>query len=119
MAGAYSLNDLIADLDRITRNQDSDGQIVASAKPLLAQLVRQPECLDSKFKKRGDTAYGRYMLHRAPRFNITAISGVPATRLQLTITTPGASSVSSKMRFKRHAFVDATTAHNLIMPSWK
>jgi predicted metal-dependent enzyme (double-stranded beta helix superfamily) len=80
MAGAYSFDDLIADLDRITRTQDSDAQIVAAVKPLLAELLRLPECLDSKFKKRGETAYGRYMLHRAPRFNITAIVWGPGDK---------------------------------------
>ncbi|MEX0804748.1 MAG: cysteine dioxygenase family protein [Candidatus Binatia bacterium] len=73
MTTPYSLENLIQDLDRITRDDDAAAAIVAAAKPLLAKFVRQPDCLEAKFKKRGDAAYGRYMLHRAPRFNITAI----------------------------------------------
>ena len=61
------------DLDRITRAESSPAEIVAAAKPLLAKLVQQPDCLQAQYKKRGASAYGRYMLHRAPRFNITAI----------------------------------------------
>jgi predicted metal-dependent enzyme (double-stranded beta helix superfamily) len=73
MAGEYSLQSFIRDLNRITAADSSPAKIVAAAKPLLAQLVQQPDCLQAQYKKRGATAYGRYMLHRAPRFNITAI----------------------------------------------
>ncbi len=73
MTVTYSLENLIQDLDRITRVENSPKKIVAEAKPLLAKLVQRPDCIESKFKKRGATAYGRYMLHRAPRFNVTAI----------------------------------------------
>ncbi|HEY6996585.1 MAG TPA: hypothetical protein VH851_01585, partial [Candidatus Binatia bacterium] len=69
----YSLETFIADLDRITSAETSQEKIVAAAKPLLERLVRQPNCLDPKYKKRGATAYGRYMLHRAPRFNISSV----------------------------------------------
>ena len=64
----YSLQTFIADLERITREEASQEKIVAAAKPLLAKLVRQPDCIDPKFRKRGATAYGRYMLHRSPLF---------------------------------------------------
>jgi len=73
MAPEYSLQSFIRDLDDITRNQNSPATIVAAAKPLLAKLVQRPDCVEPKFKKRGVTEYGRYMLHRAPRFNITAV----------------------------------------------
>jgi len=69
----YSLEKFIEDLDRITRTETSQEKIVGAAKPLLERLVRQPDCLDPKYKKRGTTAYGRYMLHRAPRFNISSV----------------------------------------------
>jgi predicted metal-dependent enzyme (double-stranded beta helix superfamily) len=69
----YSLEKFIEDLDRITRTETSQEKIVAAAKPLLERLVRQPDCLDPKYKKRGTTAYGRYMLHRTPRFNISSV----------------------------------------------
>jgi len=73
MALEYSLQSFIRDLDDITRNQNSPATIVAVAKPLLAKLVQRPDCVEPRFKKRGVTEYGRYMLHRAPRFNITAV----------------------------------------------
>lgn len=73
MAAVYSLQSFIGDMDNITRDENSPEKIVADAKPLLIKLVQQPDCLEPKFKKRGAAAYGRYMLHRAPRFNITAV----------------------------------------------
>jgi len=73
MSDRYSLNDFIQDLDRITRSEDSQESIVAAAKPLLAWLVQQPDCLEARHRKRGANAYGRYMLHRAPLFNISSV----------------------------------------------
>lgn len=73
MADRYSLNDFIADLDRITRAEKSQEKIVGAAKPLLARLVSQTDCIAPQYRKRGATAYGRYMLHRAPLFNISAV----------------------------------------------
>ena len=35
--------------------------------------MRNPDCIEPKFRKRGATAYGRYMLHRAPLFNISSV----------------------------------------------
>jgi predicted metal-dependent enzyme (double-stranded beta helix superfamily) len=69
----YSLENFITDLDRITREETSQEKIVAAAKPLLAKLVQQPNCIEAKFRKRGATAYGRYMLHRAPLFNVSSV----------------------------------------------
>jgi predicted metal-dependent enzyme (double-stranded beta helix superfamily) len=73
MSEPYTLKSFIRDLDRITRGDNPPGKIVAEAKPLLAQLIRHPDCIEPKFKKRGATTYGRYMLHRAPQFNVTAV----------------------------------------------
>jgi predicted metal-dependent enzyme (double-stranded beta helix superfamily) len=73
VAAVYSLRSFIGDMDNITRDENSPEKIVADAKPLLIKLVQQPDCIEPKFKKRGAAAYGRYMLHRAPRFNITAV----------------------------------------------
>jgi predicted metal-dependent enzyme (double-stranded beta helix superfamily) len=69
----YSLENFIVDLDRITRAETSEEKIVTAAKPLLARLVQQPDCIDEKFRKRGATAYGRYMLHRGPLFNVSSV----------------------------------------------
>ena len=73
MAPKYSLQMFIQDMARITRDENAPAKIVAAAKPLLAQLVLWPDSIEPKFKQRGATAYGRYMLHRAPRFNITTV----------------------------------------------
>jgi predicted metal-dependent enzyme (double-stranded beta helix superfamily) len=78
MANEYSLRHFIQDMDRITRDENSPANIVAEAKPLLAKLIQDPDCIAPQFKKRGATAYGRYMLHRAPRFNITAVVWGPS-----------------------------------------
>ena len=73
MAQEYSLQRFIRDMDDITRDANSPATIVAAARPLLAKLVQRPDCVEPKFKKRGATEYGRYMLHRAPQFNVTAV----------------------------------------------
>jgi predicted metal-dependent enzyme (double-stranded beta helix superfamily) len=73
MAEPYSLGTFIEDLTRITDTESSAATIVAQAKPLLAKLIQQPDCIEAKFKERGPTAYGRYMLHRAPRFNVNVV----------------------------------------------
>ena len=70
---SYTLNNFIEDMERITREEHSQERIVAVAKPLLAKLVQQPNCIEAKYRKRGATAYGRYMLHRAPRFNVSSV----------------------------------------------
>ena len=73
MVYRYSLTDFSKDLNGIAVADSSAGAIVAQAKPLLARLIRQPDCIEAKFKQRGATAYGRYMLHRAPRFNVNVV----------------------------------------------
>ena len=73
MANEYSVKDFIQHLDDITRAENLPDKIVTLAKPLLAKLVQQPDCIAPQFKKRGATAYGRYMLHRAPLFNISTV----------------------------------------------
>src|SRR5438093_13674280 len=72
MAVGYSLQSFIRNMDRNILEESSPAKIVAEAKSLLAMLLRQPDCIEPKFKKRGATAYGRYMLHRASQFNVTA-----------------------------------------------
>jgi len=69
----YSLEAFIQDLDRITRAENSPATIVNQAKPLLAALVRNRDCIEPRFKKHGGQTYGRYMLHRAPLFNVTSV----------------------------------------------
>lgn len=69
----YTLQQFIEDLDHITASARQPQEIVAAANPLLAQLVRNPHCIEPCFKRHGVTTYGRYMLHRAPRFNVTSV----------------------------------------------
>src|SRR5207249_11363834 len=116
MADGYSLQSFIRDMDRIILEESSPAKIVAEAKSLLAMLLRQPDCIEPKFKKRGATAYGRYMLHRAPQFNVTAVVWVRAITRRLTITTPGDWLALSRTKFRRRAFAGGTTARNRIMP---
>jgi predicted metal-dependent enzyme (double-stranded beta helix superfamily) len=73
MAISYSLQDFIEALDRITRAETSQEEIVAKAKPLLAKLIGQPNCINENYTRRGATAYGRYMLHRGPLFNVSSV----------------------------------------------
>jgi len=70
---SYSLQQLINDLTSITARYQEQDKIVAVAKPLLAELVKSPDCIEPQFKRHGGKAYGRYMLHRAPRFNVTSV----------------------------------------------
>lgn len=73
MTSNYSLEDFIQDLDRITRAGTTQKKIVAEAKPLLAKLIQQPDCIAARYRRRGAAAYGRYMLHRAPLFNVSSV----------------------------------------------
>ena len=73
MSNVYTLKEFIADLERITNAETAQEKILAAAKPLLAKLVQQPNCIEEKYRRRGATAYGRYMLHRSPRFNISSV----------------------------------------------
>lgn len=70
---AYTLEKFIADLTSITDRYQEQEKIVAVAKPLLGELVKNPDCIESQFKRHGGKAYGRYMLHRAQRFNVTSV----------------------------------------------
>jgi predicted metal-dependent enzyme (double-stranded beta helix superfamily) len=73
MKSRYALEDLIRDLNRITQTESSGEKIVAQAKPLLERLVQDADCIAPQFKRRGAASYGRYMLHRAPLFNVTTV----------------------------------------------
>ena len=69
----YSFEAFIQDLDHITRAQSAPSKIVAEAKSLLADLMKNPDCIAPRFKQHGGKLYGRYMLHRAPLFNVTSV----------------------------------------------
>ncbi|HEU4342328.1 MAG TPA: cysteine dioxygenase family protein [Candidatus Binatia bacterium] len=73
MPKSYTLASFIEDVDRITRTETSAAAIVGEVKPLLTRLLQNPHCLAPEHRKRGETSYGRYMLHRALNFNVTAV----------------------------------------------
>ena len=69
----YALKQFIQDLNQITRRYSEPEKIVAVAKPLLAELVKNPGCIEPQFKRHGGKTYGRYMLHRDRLFNVTSV----------------------------------------------
>ena len=70
----YSLAQFVADLDRITARESAPAAITAQVAPLLGRLVRNDAAIPAPFRGRGpDGGRGRFMLHRAPRFNVTSV----------------------------------------------
>ena len=69
----YTLQAFIADLDRITREESSGERITERAAPLLARLVQDPSSIPAEYRRSTPESRGRYMLHRAPRFNVTSV----------------------------------------------
>jgi len=70
---AYTLDRFVADLDRITRQETSPERITERVAPLLAELVRHPESIPARYLHAPSGTRGRYLLHRAPRFNVTSV----------------------------------------------
>src|SRR5205823_2811495 len=61
------------DLDRPVVTTCGSG-ITARVAPLLAKLVKDPHVVPVEFRRRPPgQKRGRYMLHRAPRFNVTSV----------------------------------------------
>jgi predicted metal-dependent enzyme (double-stranded beta helix superfamily) len=69
----YTLQTFIDDLDRITREETSAERITERAAPLLGRLVKDPSSIPPEYLKSTPQSRGRYMLHRAPRFNVTSV----------------------------------------------
>src|SRR5438094_8092446 len=76
----YMLTDFIADLDRITREESAAHRITARTAPLLARLVRDPSSIAARYLASPPGQRGRYMLHRAPTFNVTSVVWRPGDR---------------------------------------
>jgi predicted metal-dependent enzyme (double-stranded beta helix superfamily) len=73
-AESYTLTDFIADLDRITREERSGRAITERIAPLLGRLVKDPASIPAEYLRcPADGGRGRYILHRAPRFNVTSV----------------------------------------------
>src|SRR6266850_4736664 len=69
----YTLSDFIGDLDRITREEASVHRVTERTAPLLARLVRNPGSIPAEYLKSPAGQRGRFILHRAPKFNITSV----------------------------------------------
>lgn len=70
----YTLADFIADVDRIAREERSAHRITERVSPLLHRLVKHPESVPAEFRRKPAGAKrGRYLLHRAPHFNVTSV----------------------------------------------
>jgi len=76
----YTLSDFIDDLDRITREESAAHRITARTAPLLARLVRDPSSIAARYLASPPGQRGRYMLHRAPTFNVTSVVWRPGDR---------------------------------------
>src|SRR4030095_12730907 len=79
-AMAYTLEQFVADLDRITRAESDATVITDRVAPLLSQLVKNPDAIPAQYRRSPDGQRGRYMLHRAPQFNVTAVLCRPGDR---------------------------------------
>ena len=71
--GTYTLQAFIDDLERITSEETAPERITERAAPLLGRLVQDPSTISPQYLRSTPQSRGRYMLHRAPRFNITAV----------------------------------------------
>ena len=68
----YTLESFVAALDRITAREGEPEAITRAIAPLLGRLVQNPHAFPAPFRGRApDGGRGRFMLHRAPRFNVT------------------------------------------------
>jgi 3-mercaptopropionate dioxygenase len=68
-----TLQDFIREMEELTTAETDPRRITELGKPLLQQLVSHPDAIEERFKRGGSDGHGRYMLHRAPRFNVTAV----------------------------------------------
>ena len=77
----YTLQQFVADLDRITTRESAPEAITGQIAPLLGRLVKNPDAIPARFRGRApDGGRGRFMLHRAPRFNVTSVVWRPGDR---------------------------------------
>lgn len=69
----YTLDDFIADVDRIARDETDARILTERVKPLLGQLVKNPDSIPERYRRKPQGQRGRFMLHRAPHFNVTSV----------------------------------------------
>jgi len=72
-AAAYTLDAFIADVDGIAREETDARVITERVKPLLGRLVRDPASIPEHYRRKPPGQRGRFMLHRAPHFNVTSV----------------------------------------------
>jgi len=70
---AYTLRNFLADVDRVTVEEQVPEVITERVSVLMAPLLRNSDCIPAEFRRRPAEGHGRYMLHRSERFNVTAI----------------------------------------------
>jgi predicted metal-dependent enzyme (double-stranded beta helix superfamily) len=77
----YTLEQFVADLDRITGREREPEAITNQIAPLLGRLLKNPSAIPAPFRGSApDGGRGRFMLHRAPRFNVTSVVWRPGDR---------------------------------------
>jgi predicted metal-dependent enzyme (double-stranded beta helix superfamily) len=76
----YTLTTFIDDLDCITREETTPERITERTAPLLARLVRDLRSIPAHYLTSPAGQRGRYMLHRAPKFNVTSVVWRPGDR---------------------------------------
>ena len=77
----YTLEQFVADLDRITARETGPEAITAQIEPFLGRLIKNPDAIPARFRERApDGGRGRFILHRAPRFNVTSVVWRPGDR---------------------------------------
>jgi len=70
---AYTLDQFVGDLDRITHEETDAITLTERIAPLLGQLVKHPAAVPAEYRRAPAGQRGRYMLHRSPRFNVTSV----------------------------------------------
>lgn len=70
---SYSLEQFVGDLDVITARESDPAVITAKAAPLLSRLCENPDALPARYRTAPAGRRGRYILHRAPLFNVTVV----------------------------------------------
>lgn len=80
-AETYALEDFIADLARITREETSPHTITERVAPLLGRLVKNPAAVPAQYRTAPAGQRGRYMLYRAAAFNVTSVIWRPGDRV--------------------------------------
>ena len=83
---AYTLDQFVGDLDRITHEETDATTITERIARLLGQLVTHPAAIPAEYRRAPAGQRGRYMLHRSPRFNVNeaSLSKLPPERIATT-----------------------------------